>query len=114
MTIPAGERTTLASFQRGTPVEDDYTSEASIDWDTLTLDVSVVAKVLYGSGAERRQAAQESADQAATVLVNWTPTLASVVPKDRVTFDGADWDIIAPPARVGLNDELHFTVKRKA
>lgn len=112
--IPAGERTTLVAFQAGTPQSDDYTSEASIDWDTLTLDVSVMAKVLYGTGAERRQAAQESAQQAATIMVNWTPTLASVVAKNRVTFDGADWDITAPPARVGLNDELHFTVKRNA
>lgn len=114
MTIPAGERTTPVSFQAGTPQGDDYTSEASIDWATLTLDVSVMAKVLYGTGAERRQAAQESAQQAATVMVNWTPTLAAVVAKNRAVFDGADWDITSPPARVGLNDELHITVVRSA
>lgn len=112
--IPAGERTTVVTFQAGTPHSDDYTSEASIDWSTLTLDVEVAAKVLYGTGAERRQAAQERAEQAATIMVNWTPTLAGVVPKNRAQFDGFDWDITAPPARVGLNDELHFTVVRSA
>jgi hypothetical protein len=112
--IPAGERTTVVQFQRGTPVSDDYSSEASIDWATLTLDVSVAAKVLYGTGAERRQAAQERSEQSATVMVNWTPTLAGVVPKDRATLDGFAWDITSAPARVGLNDELHFTVVRSA
>jgi hypothetical protein len=100
--IPAGERTTVVQFQRGTPVNDDYSSEASIDWATLTLDVS------------RRQAAQERSEQSATVMVNWTPTLAGVVPKDRATLDGFAWDITSAPARVGLNDELHFTVVRSA
>jgi hypothetical protein len=114
MTIPAGERTTSVRFQRGTPVGDDYTSEVSIDWETLTMDKQVAAKVLYGTGAERRQAAQEGSEQAATIMVNWTPTLATVVPKDRATFDGFAWDITSPPARVGLNDELHFTVVRSA
>lgn len=112
--IPAGERHTVVQFQRGTPVSDDYTSEASIDWATLTFDIEVAAKVLYGTGAERRQAAQESAQQAATVLVNWTPMLAGVIAKDRAVFDGFEWDITAPPARVGLNDELHFTCVRSA
>lgn len=111
--IPAGERTTHVQFQRGTAVSDDYTSEASIDWNTLTLDVDVMAKVLYGTGAERRQAAQERAEQAATVLVNWTPTLAGVVPKDRTIFDGFEWDVVNV-ARVGLNDEIHYSVVRSA
>ena len=77
-------------------------------------DVEVAAKVLYGTGQERRQAAQEGAQQAATIMVNWTPDLASVVAKDRVSFDGFAWDITSPPARVGLNDELHFTAVRSA
>lgn len=110
MTIPAGERPTLATFERGTASTDDYGGE-TLSWSTLT---TARAKVLYGTGAERRQAAQEGAEQTATVLCNWTPTLAIVGAKDRVTFDGAQWDIASPPARVGLNDELHYTVKRSA
>jgi head-tail adaptor len=112
VTIPAGERTTLVTFERGTPVGDDYTDEKSIDWNDLQLEVTVMAKVLYGTGEERRQAAQEGATQAATIMVNWTPTLAGVVAKDRATFHAVAWDIDSAPARVGLNDELHFTVRR--
>jgi hypothetical protein len=111
--IPAGERTTPVKFQRGTAVSDDYTSESSIDWSTLVFDVDVMAKVLYGTGAERRQAAQEAAQQAATVLVNWTPQLAGVVPKDRAVFDNFEWDIVNV-ARIGLNNEIHYSVVRSA
>jgi SPP1 family predicted phage head-tail adaptor len=108
--IPAGERTTPATFERGTASTDDYGGE-TLTWAELA---QVAAKVLYGTGQERRQAAQEGAQQAATVMVNYTPTLASVAAKDRVLFDGVEWDIASPPARVGLNDELHFSVVRAA
>ena len=108
--IAAGQRPTLVTFERGTASSDDYGGEA-LTWATLT---TARAKILYGPSAERRQAAQENADQAATILVNWTPTLAEVGPKDRASFDGYAWDITGAPARVGLNDELHFTATRSA
>lgn len=107
--IPAGERTTLVAFERGTAATDAYGGE------TLTFAslATVATKVLYGTGAERRQAAQESAQQTATVMVNWTPQLAGVVPKDRTVFDTFDWDIVNV-ARIGLNDEIHYSVVRSA
>lgn len=108
--IPAGERTTLVTFESGTASTDDYGGE-TLTWGTAA---TVMAKVLYGKGSERRQAAQEGAEQAVTIMVNFTPTLAALVPKDRATFDGVAWDITAPPARVGMNDELHFTAIRSA
>lgn len=108
--IDAGERTTVVAFERGTASTDDYGGE-TLTWATLE---PAWAKVLYGTGAERRQAAQEETQQAATIMVNWTPVLATLTAKDRATFDGFPWDITAPPARVGLNDELHFTVVRSA
>jgi head-tail adaptor len=108
--IPAGERTTLVTFESGTPTTDDYGGE-TLTWAAFA---TVMAKVLYGTGSERRQAAQEGAQQAATIMVNWTPELAAVVPKNRAAFDEIVWDINGPPARVGLNDELHFTAVRSA
>ncbi len=108
VTIPAGERTTRATFERGTASTDDYGGETLV-WASVTM---AWAKVLYGTGAERRQAAQESADQPVTIMVNWTPPLATVGPKDRVSFDGFAWDITGIPARVGLNDEIHLTAIR--
>jgi head-tail adaptor len=110
MTIPAGERTTLITFERGSASIDDHGGE-TLTWASIE---SAWAKVLYGPGSERRQAAQEGADQAVTILVNWTSALADVVPKDRASFDGFAWDITSPPARIGMNDELHFTAVRSA
>lgn len=110
MTIPSGERTTLVTFERGAASSDDYGGE-TLTWTSLE---RAWAKILYGPGSERRQAAQEGAEQAVTILINWTPVLADVVPKDRASFDGFAWDISSPPARIGLNDELHFTAVRSA
>jgi head-tail adaptor len=108
VSIPAGDRTTLVTFERGTSSTDDYGGETLV-WAPVQRAWS---KVLYGTGAERRQAAQEAAQQTATVMVNWTPALATIGPKDRATFGGISWDITSQAARVGLNDELHFTVVR--
>lgn len=110
MSIPAGDRTTLVTFERASVSSDDYGGE-TLTWASIE---RAWAKVLYGPGSERRQAAQEGADQAVTIMVNWTPALADVVPKDRASFDGFAWDINSPPARVGMNDELHFTAVRTA
>lgn len=110
MTIPAGERTVSVVFERGVATTDDYGGE-TLAWSAVA---AVQAKVLYGTGQERRQAAQEGSVQSATVMVNWTPSLAAVGAKDRITFHGSAWDIAAPGAPVGLNDELHFSVTRAA
>ncbi len=110
MTISAGERTTRVVFERGVATTDDYGGE-SLAWGVVA---TVQAKVLYGTGQERRQAAQEGSDQPSTVMVHWTPALASIGAKDRASFDGTVWDIASPPARVGHNDELHFSATRAA
>jgi len=107
----AGDRNTKVTFERGTPVEDDYTSESHIDWSELQFSHQAWAKITYGTGQERREAAQESASQAATIMCLWTPALADVGAKDRAIFNGAVWDITST-VPIGLNRELHFTVTR--
>jgi len=103
----AGERHTLVTFERGTATTDDYGGEA-LEWGTAA---QAWAKVTYGTGQERRQAAQEQAEQAVTIMALWTPALASVGGKDRASFNGAAWDITSV-ALVGLNTEIHFTATR--
>lgn len=109
MTIPAAERHTPVSFERATVVLDDYGGETST-WGTVA---TTTAKVLYGTGQERRQASQESATQAVTILCNWTPTLAGVGPTDRANFAGNVWDITGA-VPIGLNDEIHIGALRQA
>jgi head-tail adaptor len=105
MTDP-GQRDSLVTFQRGTPTGDDYGGE-TISWATLT---TAYARVRYGTGQERREAAQESAAQAATFECDWNPTLAGVLLTDRISWDGDFWDITSR-SPLGHN-EIHFAAVR--
>lgn len=105
--MKSGELTTKVVFEQAQPSQDQYGGEA-LAWDGA---IPAWAKVLYGTGQERRQAAQESAEQTATVIVRHSVSLASLDPKDRVSFGGGAWDIVSI-VPIGINDELHFTVKR--
>lgn len=105
MTIAAGERDRLIEFQRLITDEDDLGQQSNPEPERI---VRAWAKVLFGSGQERREAAQERASQSATFLCNWTPALAEVTQEHRISALNRIWDItsIAP---IGVNDELHFT-----
>lgn len=107
--IEAGVRDRLISFERATTTTDDYGDEV----ETWAEQATAWAKVLFGTGQERREAAQESASQVASFLVNWTPTLAQIGTTDRIQFDSAAWDITSV-APVGRHDELHITAVRSA
>lgn len=104
-----GQRDRLVTFERGTVTTDDYGGETA-SWATYA---QAWARVRFGSGQERREAAQEAGVQAATFEVLWSPTLDDISITDRIQFDGAAWDI-TNRAPVGLNSELHFTATRSA
>ena len=106
--IPAGQRDRLIVFERGSATGDAYGGETPA-WAELA---RAYARVRYGTGQERREAAQEAATQAATFECNWTAALAGVRVSDRVQFDGP-WDITSV-APIRLNDEIHFTAVRAA
>ena len=104
-----GQRDSLVTFQRGTPTGDDYTPEGTLSFSTLT---TAWARVRYGTGQERREAAQERASQAATFECEWSATLAGVLVTDRISFDGDTWDIISK-SPLG-HKEIHFAAVRSA
>lgn len=105
--MTVGKRNRQIAIERATVTVDDYGGETA----TWAVYATVRAEVLFGTGQERREAAQEQAQQSATFIVAWSPLLDAVEVHDRISFDGSDWDItnIAP---VGLNKELHFTAVR--
>jgi len=108
MTDP-GQRDSLITFQRGTAVPSDYTDESTMTWATLT---TAWARVRYGTGQERREAAQERASQAATFECDWNTTLATVAINDRISWDGDFWDITS---RAPLGHyEIHFAAVRSS
>lgn len=91
-------------FQRlGEPVDDGYTTLPG----QFANYAAEFARVIYGSGREQRQAAQESASLPATFEVLHNPKTASLSVTDRIVFNGADWDIISV-SPLGLNEGVRI------
>lgn len=103
MTDP-GHRPHLVTIQRATVTSDDYGGETST-WHT---HATGWARLRYGTGQERREAAQENAHQTVTAELDWSPTLAAVSTKDRLYLFGVVWDITSN-ITVGGNQEVHIT-----
>jgi hypothetical protein len=93
---PAGQRNAVVLFQRNTAGVSAMGGAAAANWQLL--GTSRLAKVLYGSGAERRGAAGEAAAQAATFRLLADALTRTVTQKDRILMDGLAFDItsIAP------------------
>jgi head-tail adaptor len=106
----AGDRNRLITFIRPVATQNGYGEDIGGEPATI---VRARARVTYGSGQERREAAAQQASQTATFEVLWTPSLDGVLMTDRIAFDDADWNITSR-ALVGLNREIHFTAVRLA
>jgi head-tail adaptor len=100
----AGERPQYVVVQRKTVSVDDYGQEIAT-WHDLATGY---AAILYGSGQERREAAQENATVAATFDFDWNPTLAAVRPTDRLLCFDVVWDV-ASAVVIGANRDVHIT-----
>lgn len=101
-----GARDKLIVIERqGEAVDNGFTRKAPDDWPEFT---RAYAEVLYGTGQERREAAQEGASQAATFICGWTPKLAQVTVRDRLHALARDWDVTSVII-VGRNREVHLT-----
>lgn len=95
------------TFQRGTAVADDYTSQGTTTWADLE---NAWARVRFGTAQEKREASQEVGTQSATFEVIPTNALLAVSLKDRIIFDGSEWDITeAAPLERNL---MRFTAAR--
>ena len=104
MTDP-GKRPHLIFFQRrGAASDDGYTNQPGA-WAEQT---RAWAQVRYGTGAERREAAQERASQSATFECDWSPALEAILMTDRIVIFDTAWDIKGK-ATIGGNKEIHFT-----
>lgn len=104
--IGAGKRDRRIVFERASTTRDEYNEEAD-DWSAIG---SAKARVSFGTGAERRNAAAEHGEQALTLRVLSTATTRSVTLKDRAVLDGEALDLvgIAPLGR----REIEFTAVR--
>jgi hypothetical protein len=89
--IPAGQRDRLIIFQRAMMVRDAYGAKKPEGNSELT---RAMARVIFGTGQEKREAAQEKALQSATFECVLTPALKGVKMTDTIQFDSSDWDIV--------------------
>lgn len=107
--MKAGQRDQLILIQRKTTTEDDYGGEV----EAWTDHAQEFAEYKPGTGAERRQAAQESASLVATFRVLDNPKTRAVTPgAHRISYDGAFWDITSA-VRLG-RDGREITATRNA
>jgi head-tail adaptor len=93
-----GERDRRIVFERGAAARNALGGKAPLAWTALG---SRFAKVLYGTGSERRAAGIEGAVQSATFRVLCDDLTRTVLVTDRIAFDGSHWDItsVAPIGR---------------
>lgn len=75
--------------QRATVSTDDYGGEVEA-WVQLC---APWVEITYGTGNERRVAAQESATLTATFRVRADAITSGITTRDRIAFDGGLWDI---------------------
>lgn len=107
--MKAGPRNRKIVFQRKTVIIDDYGGEI----ETWTDYAIIWAGVIWGTGAERREAAQLSASQPATfrVLANSETLALSVL--DRISFAGGLWNITSV-VPLGMDEGVELTAVRVA
>ena len=104
---PAGERNKLITFQRNIAGRSPLGGTAAAIWESLG---SRMAKVLWGSGAERRGAAGEQAGQPATFRVLADTITTTITVRDRIAYLGAYWDVTsAVPIGGPSGAEFEFT-----
>lgn len=89
---PAGQRDKLVTIQRATYVTDVHNEDVP-SWAPIGREW---ARVIWGAGAERREAAQTQAVQSATFQVLDNSLTRSLTAKDRIVWNGIHWDIAAP------------------
>jgi head-tail adaptor len=116
VSLAAGALTERIRIERQAAGRDGYGGKTG-DWETIA---EVRAQVSYGTGMERREAAQESASAPATFRIRRGGLAGGVTAKDRLRFEpfaaptaaSPIWDISSavPFGR----DAIDITATRKA
>jgi hypothetical protein len=85
-----GQFDRLVIFKQATTTTNDHGEEIAGGSTTLA---EAFARVRFGTGQEKREAAQESGVQSATFEVIPTEALLAVPLTATIEFDGSDWDL---------------------
>lgn len=105
MTLPAGKRDQQITFNRAVvPLRSALGTNQAASWTNIGLRW---ANILYGTGAERREAGADRAVQAATFRTLADTLTKTVTARDRIEHNGLTYDI-AGIALIG-RAEIEFT-----
>lgn len=95
----------LVRFERAATVR---TAIGTIEQGEWTLIQEAWAKLLFGTGAERREAAATEASQSATFRVTSTAALRGVTERDRIVMAGRAWQIVSISPVGGEARDIEF------
>lgn len=106
--MSAGRRDKLITFERATSTQDEYGEHA----ETWTEHAQEWAAIYFGRGDERRQAAMEQGQQAATFQVLANLDTLGVTLRDRIIAEGSTWDIVGIAPDTPRRGSIEFTATR--
>ncbi|MBX7496766.1 head-tail adaptor protein [Qipengyuania sp. 6B39] len=104
-----GRRDQLVKLERATVTQDAYNEDVE-SWGTIGQEW---AAVFYGQGSERRQAAMEQGQQAATFNMLSNPVTQGLRLTDRIAHAGAAWDIEGIAVDTPCRGEIEVTAVRR-
>lgn len=107
--MKATGRNRLITIERATTVQDEF-GEPIETWATL---LEVFAEAVPVSDGEKVAAAEVSATISMRFRVLYSSTIADVNPKDRISFDGRDYDIWGVK-EIGRREGLEITAAARA
>lgn len=109
MRLAAGKLNRRVTFERAGITTNDYNEEVE-GWAPIG---TVRTQVTFGTGQERREAAQTAASVAATFRVRHSALIAGLTDKDRIAFMGATWNIVSRVPFGALNEAWDVTAIRQ-
>lgn len=97
MAVEAGKRDRLVTIERAAVTQNDFGEEI----ETWSEAFKEWARVFYGRGNERREAAADRAEMPITFAVLSNSNSRTITAVDRIRFDGLIWNIegVAPVSR---------------
>lgn len=91
--MSATQRKWSITFLQAGTTTNDY-NEPVENWASPTTLATRRARVRFGTAQEKREAAQETGVQSATFECVSSATLRAVTLKNKIGFDGSQWDIV--------------------
>jgi SPP1 family predicted phage head-tail adaptor len=109
MALAAGKLDRKIILQRSTETVDEY-NEPVKTWATLATRSASYEPL---SDGEKFRASETAAEASARFVIRYSAAVADLNPKDRLTFEGAAWEIVRVK-EIGRREGLEITAGKRA